>query len=60
MVRLRIVDDGIKFWYLNELWHRANGPTICWDDGDRQWYWHDQEVTEYEHMMLLAQEQING
>ena len=60
MVELRIFDGGNKIWYLNNQHHRSNGPTVVWTDGVLHWYWHDQEVTEYEHMILAGQERANG
>ena len=55
-------DDGTNFWYWCGLRHRVDGPAIIDNDGSdggKWWYWHGQEVTEYEHMMLSAQEQAN-
>ena len=60
MVRLRIYKSGDKYWYLNNLLHRANGPAVIWNSVNYEWFWYDHEVTEYEHMMLVAQEQSNG
>jgi hypothetical protein len=60
MVKVRIWDDGVTVWYLNGLCHRDNGPSVVWPDGILQWYYRDLLVTEYEHMMLMAQEQISG
>jgi hypothetical protein len=60
MVKLHIYDNGDHHWYLNELWHRANGPAIRWNGGILYWCWQGQPVTEFEHMMLSAQEQVDG
>ena len=60
MVKLRIWSSGDKFWFLNDGWHRAHGPAIVWIDGITTWYWYDRRVSEYEHMMIVAQEQIDG
>ena len=38
MVKLRIVDDGNKFWYLNAAWHRVNGPAITLSNDCLEWY----------------------
>ena len=59
MISLTITQHGNRFWILNNYWHRANGPAIMLD-GTLYWCWHDREVTEYEHMMLVAQEIISG
>ena len=29
---------GDKFYYLNALLHRDNGPAIEWTDGTKEWY----------------------
>ena len=60
MVELFISQRGTKSWYLDHQRHRANGPAIQWAGGILHWYWHDQEVTEYELMMLAGQEITNG
>ena len=60
MVELRIWSSGSKFWFLNHQYHRANGPAMVWDDGYQEWFLHSKPFTEYEHMMLVAQEQSNG
>ncbi len=60
MVRLHISEDGDRFWFLNQHFHRANGHAIVWAFGTCVWFWYGQVVTEYEHMMLVAQEQLNG
>jgi len=34
-----IIDkDGSKFWYLNDVLHREDGPAEEWADGDKYWY----------------------
>ena len=60
MVRVYISEWGSKFWFLNDDWHRSNGPTIAWADGENRWYRYGREVTEFEHMMLSVQEQVDG
>jgi hypothetical protein len=48
MKRYKIIEDGIeyevressngnKFWYLNDLYHRENGPAIELVDGTQYW-----------------------
>ena len=60
MVELCISELGSKHWFQNEFYHRANGPAIQWSGGMLHWYWYGQPVTEYEHMILAGQEQVNG
>ena len=60
MVKLRIYHDGDKFWLYNNRTHRIDGPAILWKDGPVCWFWYGQPVSEFEHMMLVAQEQTSG
>ena len=60
MVELRVVTAGGKYWYSNNQLHRANGPAIDWDSVVIARYWHGKRVTEFEHMMLVAQETTDG
>ena len=59
MVEIDIWKNGAKFWLLNTQRHRSNGPAIINMDGSCYWFWHDQLATEYEIMMLVAQEKSN-
>jgi len=29
--------NGTKFWELNNVFHRLDGPAIEWTNGDKQW-----------------------
>ena len=60
MISLTITQHGNRFWYLNNKWHRANGPAIAYYDGEKSWYWYGNRVGEYEHMMLSGQEITDG
>ncbi len=60
MIRLSIWQNGNKFWFLNNKWHRAIGPAVIWKDGHRVWFWYGLPVSEFEHMMLVAQGQAYG
>jgi hypothetical protein len=33
-----IDEYGTKFWRLNGLLHREDGPAVEWPDGDKDWY----------------------
>ena len=33
--------SGNKFWYLNGVRHRENGPAIEYSNGNKQWYLND-------------------
>ena len=56
MIRLRVFANGAKLWRSNSQYHRANGPAVTYASGIREWWWYDQSVTEFEHMMLYVQE----
>ena len=58
--QLLISYDGSKFWFLNEQNHRANGPAVVWADGHCEWYWYDDRIAEFEHMMIAGQKTKNG
>ena len=30
--------DGTKYWYLNEKYHRTDGPAVECADGSKYWY----------------------
>ena len=34
----KINSDGDKIWYLNNLFHREDGPAYEWADGTKFWY----------------------
>jgi len=33
-----IDENGTKRWYLNDMFHREDGPAIEFTDGGKQWY----------------------
>ena len=35
---LKIDEDGNKYWYLNGLLHREDGPAIEYTDGTKRWF----------------------
>ena len=48
-----------KLWYSNNQIHRVDGPAVS-SYNTNHWYWYGQRVTEYEHIMLYGQNQVNG
>tara|TARA_R110000868_G_scaffold75946_3_gene218779 strand:+ start:5587 stop:5778 length:192 start_codon:yes stop_codon:yes gene_type:complete len=44
---------GSKFWYLNGLLHREDGPAIEWFDGGKYWYYHDNPIECKDHQEFL-------
>ena len=60
MIKLFIYRSGNKYWYLDQVYHRANCPAVVYKSGDQEWWWYDHPVTEYELMMLAGQETASG
>ena len=36
--KVRIYADGTKYWYLNDLLHREDGPAVEYASGRKAWY----------------------
>ena len=58
--QLLISYDGSKFWFLDYQNHRDNGPAVVWADGHCEWYWYDDRIAEFEHMMIAGRKPKNG
>ena len=35
---VKVYEEGDKFWYLNDKYHREDGPAIECADGTKYWY----------------------
>ena len=35
---VKVYDNGDKFWFLNDKYHREDGPAVEWVDGYKAWY----------------------
>jgi len=35
---VKVYKNGAKFWYLNGLYHREDGPAVEYANGDKFWY----------------------
>ena len=46
---VRVYAGGSKFWYLNDEYHREDGPAIEDSDGSKEWWLNGVEVSEEEH-----------
>ena len=44
--RVRIFENGDKFWFLNGELHREDGPAIEYVSGDKFWYLNDKRHRE--------------
>ena len=42
----KIDEFGHKWWTLNGLIHREDGPAVEWINGDKSWYFHGQRHRE--------------
>ena len=38
---VKVDDDGTKEWYLDDKWHRVDGPAIEYADGSKCWFLDD-------------------
>ena len=38
---VRVYPNGSKYWYLNNKWHREDGPAVALADGSKYWYLND-------------------
>ena len=36
--KVKVYDNGTKFWYLNGKYHREDGPAIEYASGSKHWY----------------------
>ena len=43
--KMYIGPNGTKHWYLNDQYHREDGPAIEWFDGSKSWFLNGEEVT---------------
>jgi len=43
-----------RYWYLNGLWHREDGPAIEYANGTREWWLNGIWMTEEEHKHAAA------
>jgi len=46
--KVKVHENGTKFWYLNGKLHREDGPAVEWANGTKSWYLNGEELTEEE------------
>jgi hypothetical protein len=46
---VRVYPNGAKYWYLNDVIHREDGPAIEYADGSKYWYLENVDYTESGH-----------
>lgn len=49
---VRVTEEGSEFWYLNNGFHREDGPAIMYEDGNVQWWLNDIIYSKAEHDIL--------
>jgi len=52
--------DGTKFWYLNGINHRIDGPAIEYPDGTKFWYIDNKQVTKLQCKLLHDLMKLKG
>jgi hypothetical protein len=45
--------DGNKWWYLNGLLHREDGPAIEYTTGRNDWYLQGKKISKKKHSQLV-------
>ena len=57
-------DDGTKHWYLNNNFHREDGPAVEYTDGTKYWYLdgnlHRSDGPAIEHPNVTNEWYLNG
>ena len=51
---VKVWANGNKSWYLNDKYHREDGPAIEYADGNKFWFLNGERVTEEEHKRLTS------
>ena len=52
--KVRLWDDGTKYWCLDGQLHREDGPAIEYPDGVKRWFLNDVHYTEEEFKKKIA------
>ena len=52
--KVRVHDDGDKYWFLNGKRHREDGPAIEYCGGTKHWWLNDVKYTEEEFNKKMA------
>lgn len=45
---VEVDENGDKHWYLNDKYHRDDGPAVEYAKGSKYWYLNGEQVTEAE------------
>lgn len=59
-IELFIWSYGNKSWFRNKVFHRANGPAIVLETGQKLWYWQGQQLDEFNHLFLANNNKTNS
>jgi hypothetical protein len=50
--------NGDEWWYLNDKYHREDGPAVEYIDGDKIWFLNDIEYTQQEHKVEMRNRKL--
>jgi hypothetical protein len=59
MKEITFFSEGEKYWYLNGLLHREDGPAYEGYNGYKEWWLNDEEYSEYEYKKALEEYKKN-
>jgi hypothetical protein len=51
---VEVYTNGDKFWHLNGLRHRLDGPAVVWISGSKAWFLNGEHLTEEEFNERMA------
>jgi hypothetical protein len=57
---VRVFECGPKFWYLNGVLHREDGPAIEYTNGGKEWWINGKEITEQEFLSRKQRNPCDG
>ena len=55
---VKVSPKGTKFWYLNGLRHREDGPAVEFASGIKSWFLNGVNVTKKEHEVLVKNAKV--
>ena len=55
---LNIDNGGTKRWYLNDEFHRTDGPAIEYIDGDKAWYLNGEELSQEDYLQITRKNKL--
>ena len=55
---VKVYDGGNRFWYMNGVRHREDGPAFEYANGTKEWYLNGKEFTEEEFLQMTQKHVI--